>query len=131
MRQSLLLSKRTRVSLEEEIQITQNYIDLELLRFPENLTITLINEVETDRYMVPPLIIQPFIENALKHGILPSKKAVGVIDIRIKEENNTLFIFIEDNGVGFDKPLNFSNWKIRIPEMKYFWMQISQKLLLY
>lgn len=109
MRQSLVLSKKNNIGINEEIEITKNYISLEMIRYPKDLTINLNNELVNNNYSVPPLIIQPFIENAIKHGIMPSKEKIGIINISFKEKNNTLFICIEDNGVGFDKALNFNS----------------------
>lgn len=107
MRKSLALSKHTRISLEEEIEITQNYIDLELLRFPDQLDITISNDVSASNHLVPPLIIQPFVENAIKHGIMPSKRERGKVHIHFSEDNDAFRISIEDNGVGFAGEIDF------------------------
>jgi hypothetical protein len=108
MRSSLASSKKVKVSLDEEIKITKSYIELEMLRFPENVSITLINNVTNSNYYLPPLIIQPFIENAIKHGIMPSEKETGVINVIINEVEDYLLISIEDNGTNFNGPMNFN-----------------------
>lgn len=107
MRSSLASAKEMKVPLEEELALTQNYIDLELFRFPEDLSIHIENNVSSTDYFLPPLIIQPFIENAIKHGVRPSKNQKGDIRILIDELAGCLTITIEDNGVGFAGPINF------------------------
>ena len=109
MRNSLNASKKGTVSLAEEVKITESYIELEMLRFPKNVSITLTNNVAKSDYLLPPLIIQPFIENAIKHGIMPSEKENGIINIIINELNGYLLICIEDNGNGFKHPINFNS----------------------
>lgn len=109
MRSSLSASKKMKVSLDEEVKITKSYIELEMLRFPNNVSITLTNNATNSNYYLPPLILQPFIENAIKHGIMPSKKEHGIIKIIINELDEYLLISIEDNGAGFNGPINFSS----------------------
>ena len=105
MRNSLSTSKKMAVSLDEEIKLTNAYIELEMLRFKNNVSISLTNHVKYSTYALPPLIIQPFIENAIKHGVMPAKKEHGKIDVIIDEADGYLLISIEDNGVGFrDEP---------------------------
>jgi hypothetical protein len=109
MRSSLSSSKKITVSLDEEVKITESYIELEMLRFPKDVFITLTNNVTHSNYFLPPLIIQPFIENAIKHGIMPSNKKNGIIKVVINELENFLLISIEDNGNGFSDPMNFNS----------------------
>ncbi len=106
MRSSLKLSKNITIPISDEIEITNSYIALEMLRFPEGLSISIVNNLSNSNLRVPPLILQPFIENAIKHGIMPSKNKPGIIEINLFEENNIFYITITDNGLGFTKPLN-------------------------
>ncbi len=107
MRQSLSYVKRSTISIDEEIEITKNYIDLELVRFPNKLDIHISTFESVNQYNVPPLIIQPFIENAIKHGIMPSKIEYGKIGINFSEKDEVLFISITDNGLNFTNEINF------------------------
>jgi hypothetical protein len=109
MRSSLKLSKNTTIPISDEIEITNSYIALEMLRFPEGLSISIVNNLSNSTLKVPPLILQPFIENAIKHGIMPSKNTLGIIEINLREDNDTFYITISDNGIGFNKPLNFND----------------------
>lgn len=109
MRSSLKLSKNTTIPISDEIEITNSYIALEMLRFPEGLSISIVNNLSNATLRVPPLILQPFIENAIKHGIMPSKNKSGLIEINLREENNVFYITITDNGTGFNKPIDFND----------------------
>jgi two-component system, sensor histidine kinase ChiS len=86
------------ISLEKELEFVESYLDIEKARFEEKLTCQFDITVPLD-YMIPTLIIQPLVENAIKHGILP-KKAGGTVMISAKQQGTTLFITIKDNGVG-------------------------------
>ena len=93
------------ITLKEEIEITQLYLDLEKLR-TENLFDYKINIEEglnIDNIVFPPLILQPYIENAIWHGIVPNKKkGIIVLNILRKTQENIL-IEIIDNGIGINQ----------------------------
>lgn len=102
MRKILRLSSKEKITLEEEIETLGLYLDLEKMRFQESLEVTLIIDEKLDlgSVFIPAMIIQPFIENALKHGLMPLKKNKQLA-ITFKEESpNFLLVTIEDNGVG-------------------------------
>ncbi len=90
------------ISLEEELNLVENYLNLEKLRFKEFIqySITVEDYVETEDIMIPPLMIQPLVENAVKHGLLPKQSTDNKVDIYVYEKGNTLYIDITDNGVG-------------------------------
>lgn len=90
------------ISLQQELDLIENYLNLEKLRFKElvNYKIIVEEEVETEDIMIPPLMIQPLVENAIKHGLLPKQSTNGMVRIHVYEKNNLLYIEIEDNGVG-------------------------------
>lgn len=92
-------------SLDNEIQLVQLYIEMETLRFENRFTYSIeaspALQLETTR--IPSMLIQPYIENAIWHGLL-HKEGTGHVDIRfILHEKNVLKIEIEDNGVGREK----------------------------
>jgi sensor histidine kinase YesM len=60
------------------------------------------DEVETSLIMVPPLIIQPLIENSIKHGILPRQSVDSKIIVKVFEVDDILYIQVKDNGIGFN-----------------------------
>lgn len=96
------------ISLEDEMELVENYIKIEQLRLNETLHyhIEIADGIESDLIMVPPLLIQPLVENAIKHGIWPDDSKDGFIQINIYEEATVLFIEIKDNGIGLRKEGN-------------------------
>lgn len=86
------------VEFDEEIDLLKLYLELEKLRFKNDFTYEIKTPHNTD-IIIPPMLIQPFIENALKHGLLHKKGAKTlVLDFKINEE--TLTCSITDNGIG-------------------------------
>lgn len=100
MRFTLESSKEPLIGIDKEIEGLQLYLDLEKLRFNNKFTfeITKDSEVE-DAVGLPPLLIQPFVENAVIHGVIP-KKEMGKIAIHFFIENQQLICKIIDNGQG-------------------------------
>ena len=94
-------SNKALVSLDQELDALSLYVSLEKLRFDHELEFKLSHDddVDTASIKVPPLILQPFVENALHHGLLP-KQGIGILNVRIEELDQTLHIEIEDNGIG-------------------------------
>jgi sensor histidine kinase YesM len=112
----LLLSKFFRYStqvknhyhstLAEELEMVRTYLEVEQVRFEDRLAynIELENE-DLNQAKIPSFLLQPLVENAIKHGI--SKIAEqGVIHIKVYEENNQLCIHIHDNGAPFPENIN-------------------------
>lgn len=93
------------IPLSKELHLVDNYLKIEQLRFKEklNYTIDIADDIEADIIMVPPLLIQPLVENAIKHGIWPKKTDDGRIDIKVFEKASVLHVTIVDNGNGLQK----------------------------
>lgn len=92
------------IHLEDEMEIVDFYLSLQNSRFGEKIEYSISYEGGKDRYqklMVPRLSIEPIVENAVCHGLEP-KDEKGHIWVNISQDNTTLKIHIEDNGVGFD-----------------------------
>lgn len=87
------------VSLKQELEFLESYLEIEQTRFQDRLTIKRVIEPATLNAEVPNLILQPLVENAIKHGIAKQPGA-GVIQIHSKLINSTLRLEIEDNGPG-------------------------------
>lgn len=95
--------ERGMITLEQEIKLLQMYIDFEQLqyrdRFEANIHVS--PNLSPDFYRILPLLIQPFVENAIKHGVLPNLAQKGKVWVRFwLEEDETLACQIEDNGIG-------------------------------
>lgn len=101
MRKILDNSNKNSITLHEEISTLKLYLNLEKLRCSNQFDyfIGIDEKIDTMSVKVPPLIIQPFVENAIWHGLLP-KKTKGRIDISIVKTRNKLVFTIKDNGVG-------------------------------
>lgn len=93
------LGKDKLIPFEKELEHVKTYLWLEKIRFEDKLNISY--EVENTDFAVPSLTVQPMVENAVKHGILPKDHA-GNIKIRTYDDQNNHIIVVEDDGVGFD-----------------------------
>lgn len=99
-RSLLLASDRISRSLQEEIEFTRNYLNLEKLRYKDKFTFTIeVNEDVNLQQEVPKMILQIHVENAIKHG-LRDKEGAGILVIRCIKQQNFLILEVEDNGVG-------------------------------
>ena len=92
-------SEKEEVSLAEELELVDQYLRVEKLRFDFEYTIQVEDQVDAPHLMIPPLLIQPFAENALMHG-LQHKPDDRQLQIGIRKEGSQIRISIEDNGIG-------------------------------
>lgn len=105
MRDSLENSDKDVISLEAEIEFLANYLELnQRLRFENRLIfrIEIDDEVETDFFRVPSMIVQPYVENAIEHGLKSIQNGVLTVKFKMYDDDNLLCI-IEDNGIGRKK----------------------------
>ncbi|MDH6311266.1 two-component sensor histidine kinase [Parabacteroides sp. PFB2-10] len=93
-------SEKKMVALSEEIEQLYLYLNLEQLRFPFVYAVTVDETIETDLVEIPGMLIQPFVENAVKHGIAPRGEGNILIDIR--QRGKVLQIDITDDGPGLN-----------------------------
>jgi len=100
----LVNSQREVIFLDEEIEMLHLYLEMEQLRFKNafEFTIRCAEHVDASQVTIPPLLVQPFCENAIWHGLMHSEEK-GLLDISFKLENNILYCAITDNGVGREK----------------------------
>ena len=109
IRQAFESNEKPYNSLESEIQFVKNYLELQHQRFKDSFDYNIdVAEEISGTAPVPRLLIQTLVENAVKHGIAPSKKS-KFIYIGAKKENNHLKIIVEDNGVGRNYTSNNNN----------------------
>jgi two-component system, LytTR family, sensor kinase len=94
------------VSLAEEIEIVKTYLDIELVRFEGSLTYTLDIDEKLLVWKVPRFLLQPLVENAIKHGT--SRIPRGHIHIHIfSDKDNELNLVVADNGAAFAEQIEF------------------------
>ena len=94
------------VSLENELALLESYIQLEELRFKGkiNYNISVDKSIEPENTYLPSMVLQPFVENAIWHGLMHKEEdEKGNISIVVKEQNDRLMCTIEDNGVGRER----------------------------
>ncbi len=92
------------VPLKNEIELAQAYASIEKARFDERLEVT-FEVPEKQEIMVPTMILQPLIENAIVHGILPKPEG-GKVEVMISEEKNRLSCTVKDNGIGIKSAMS-------------------------
>ncbi|MCB0630026.1 MAG: histidine kinase [Saprospiraceae bacterium] len=109
MRQSLEYSDMEIISLEKEVQFLEDYLYINKnLRFEDRMTyeITLDDEIEEDILGVPTMIVQPYVENAIEHGLRSKKNGKVSVHYTLYDED-TILCVVEDNGIGREKARQF------------------------
>ena len=92
------------VPLEMELEQVKAYFNIEKARFGEKISLNIDVDENVKNISIPSLIIQPLVENSIKHGLL-KKRECGFVNIIAKKENEGCFITIEDNGIGIDQKI--------------------------
>lgn len=105
-------SKQNLIYLDQEIDFINKYIELEMIRFGEDLIFRSDILVKTDQIQIPGLLIQPIIENSIKHGFNYSAQPLE-ISLEIKVDVDVLSILVKDNGPGFGQSRKVSDLKSR------------------
>jgi len=97
-------SRRDAITLAEEIGTIRNYLELQKIRFHDRFefTIHLDDRIDDEVQEIPPMLAQPFIENAIEHGFR-HKEGMGQLDIRYNYAGSAIVIEVEDNGIGRQK----------------------------
>ncbi len=105
IRMALNNSEKSVITLESELDALKLYLDLERLRFRNafDYSITFINTIDINAVYIPPMLIQPFAENAIWHGLMHKDSGGGRLDIQLSAEEKTLTCTIADNGIGRSK----------------------------
>ncbi|HEX6430110.1 MAG TPA: histidine kinase [Niastella sp.] len=102
IRQTLDFSSRPEISLEEELDYLTNYLEIEKTRLENafSWSVAIDKAVEPADYYIPPMILQPFVENSVRHGLRFRKDREGKVTITVKREGDNLICILEDNGIG-------------------------------
>jgi LytS/YehU family sensor histidine kinase len=101
IRMVLSLSQKTEVSLQEELDCLSLYIQLEQLRFQQHFQYTILgaDAIDTESIYIPTMLLQPFVENAIWHGLM-HKQGAGELTIEVALHDSALCCTITDNGIG-------------------------------
>jgi two-component system LytT family sensor kinase len=98
---ALLRDREAFVPLSEELAFTDDYLDIEVVRFGEKLRVVKEIATETLEIVVPSMLLQPLIENSIKHGLEPRIHG-GTVTLRSRLEEGRLVVEVEDDGVGVE-----------------------------
>jgi len=102
IRQTMDCAEKGVISIRQEILYLTRYIELEKMRFGQSFDYTIICDEQVDRdfLMLPSMILQPYVENSIRHGIRHKKDSRGLIEIKFKQYGSRLLCIVEDNGIG-------------------------------
>ena len=133
-RYQLKASREDFVTLEEELGFVNKYLKLEQKRFEDRLQINVDVPSNLLSRKIPPMILQPLVENSIKHGISPLVRG-GKVDIIVRELNDKLIFEINDTGVGvknkeaiFNLGVGLSNTQKRLQKMYQSTIRVSDNL---
>ena len=93
------INQKTMIPFSEELDHIQTYLELEKIRFDEELTV--VYDIQTDDFFLPILTVQPLVENAVKHGVT-KKRGGGIVTLATREETDGFVVTVTDTGIGFD-----------------------------
>jgi hypothetical protein len=115
IRKILDSSNKQTITLGEEIEILQLYTDIEKARFGENFNVTINIDpaLDAEYILIPPMLIQPYVENSIKHGVF-HKQGDKILMIRISkaEEREVIEVVIDDNGIGRERSKEINKSRI-------------------
>ena len=102
IRMTLDLSSHSSINLADELKYIETYLRLEKTRLENqfNYTIEIGPDVNTDEIFIPPLLLQPFAENSIRHGVKYISDGSGLIKLAVNKVDNGVLISIQDNGIG-------------------------------
>jgi sensor histidine kinase YesM len=127
-RMILEMSEQDRIPLKDEIKALTLYLDIEKVRFNNDFefTIDIEEELDIEFIKIPSMIIQPYVENAIKHGLLHLKEHKK-LDIQFRKQQNKLIVEIDDNGIGRKRSEELN--KIKHEKHESFSTKANQKRL--
>lgn len=108
LRFSLDHTYKQKISLSQELSFLDSYLEIEQMRFKDQLSISKSIDPGTLEVQVPSFLLQPLAENAIRHGINP-RNAPGQVDIQIKRQNGRLHLQVKDDGIGLPEDWEIAN----------------------
>ena len=112
-----------KIPFSQELDHIKAYVAIERERFKNRIMV--IYEIECDHFYLPPLSVEPLVENAIKHGIC-KKVSGGTVKISSKEYDDRFEVIVEDDGVGFDTSVLNSNDNTKSIGLKYIILRLKQ-----
>jgi ligand-binding sensor domain-containing protein len=128
MRSIIGNSKQQMISIAEELHALNLYLELEIMRFTDKFEYEIIvdEKIDPNYDRIPSMLIQPYVENAIIHGLLP-KQGHGKISIHLQKQTDCILCTIEDDGIGRERSNEFK--KNRVQQHKSMGMSITQERL--
>ena len=111
IRATLHHSTQSFISIADEVDYLSTYLSLEKMRFKEKMdyTIEVDAAIEKDKRFLPPMLIQPYVENGMRHGLRHKAEGKGHIRIIMREQGSQLVVIVEDNGIGRKKAKEYKS----------------------
>ncbi len=127
MRKIMENSKLPMITVAEEINALNLFLELEIMRFDKKFeySISIDPDIDQNYDRIPSMLIQPYVENAIIHGLLP-KQGTGKISITLQKQQDTILCTIEDNGIGRENSKQFQKNRVQHKSMG---MSITQERL--
>ena len=125
LRNTLSSTEKNTITLREEMSNIENYIRLEQLRKNFNFIVQVQETINLSEIEILPLLFQPVIENAIKHG--PGPEEAFEVTLQINKNKGDLEIFIEDNGVGFDTDKSYDGQGLRLTKARIALFNLTNK----
>jgi sensor histidine kinase YesM len=122
LRRTLENTGTQEVPLKQELDFLERYLEIERTRFGDRLTVRMHIDPDTLEAQVPNLVLQPLVENAIRHGIEPHAKP-GIIELRAQRKNGMLHLQVQDNGAGLaggqplEEGIGLSNTRARLQQL--------------
>lgn len=101
MHGSLAAAERPLITLDEELKLIEHYLQLQQMRFGERLQYSIENNGVNLSNTLPPMLLQPLVENSIVHGLSPHKDG-GTVRIKLGQDDEAITIWVSDDGEGFD-----------------------------
>ena len=111
IRQTLDNSEKGTISITNEIKYLKRYLELEMMRFGHSFSynIEIVPDIDCDLVNIPTMILQPYIENSIRHGIRYKENGGGHIDIKFQKSGEGFICIIQDNGIGRKKSSEYKS----------------------
>ena len=122
LRRTLENTGTQEVPLKQELDFLERYLEIERTRFGDRLTVRMYIDPDTLEAQVPNLVLQPLVENAIRHGIEPHSRP-GIIELRAQRKNGMLELQVQDNGAGLaggqpiEEGIGLSNTRARLQQL--------------
>lgn len=127
IRNSLYNNEKEMLPLSLELETLESYIKLEKLRFNFQYSIIVDTEINQTSTPIPTLLVQPLIENAIKHGI-GNLKEKGLLQIKISSKDKNMIFHIEDNGKGYDTAIETNGFGLRLVRERILILNKSNRI---